>query len=48
MGELKKVGFTPSLQTNVCAPDPQKIIDLQVRDNLLYKYDAISIYLLLY
>ena len=31
MGELKKVGFTPSLQTNVSAPDPQKVVDLQVR-----------------
>lgn len=31
MGELKKIGFTPLLQTNVCAPDPQKIVDLQVR-----------------
>ena len=31
MGELKKDGFSPSLQTNVCAPDPQKIVDLQVR-----------------
>jgi len=30
IGELKKIGITPSLQTNVCAPDPQKIVDLQV------------------
>ena len=31
MAELKKIGFTPSLQTNASAPDPQKINDLQVR-----------------
>ena len=30
MEELKKVGVIPSLQTNVCPPDPQKINDLQV------------------
>ena len=30
IGELKKVGISPSLQTNIHAPDPQKIVDLQV------------------
>ena len=30
MEELKKVGVTPTLQTNVRPPDPQKINDLQV------------------
>ena len=39
MGELKKVGFTSSLQTNVCAPDPQKVMDLQVRhDGMHHNY----------
>ena len=46
MAELKKIGFTPSLQTNASAPDLQKINDLQVRHvALIFYWQKIGQYL---